>query len=242
MTTSETTPLHLTSTLVKLQELTSNPYRYDFFTFRPDVEKLILAGDADGQHICILWYTAAGGGVNRHYHAMTEAVYVINGRQTDAKGTYAEGTLYCNPPGSSHAISDSSGFFLLAYAAPPVFSGPERPQPYAPVRVETTAANLSELYPFTAQAGGAWTHSLPLPAPGGIRCQLIKPGPGTYPYAGNYLLVLKGTCSINQTALASNTLVVAKTIAPQLYQIRAQGDSASLVLALGFSEHDPGVS
>ena len=54
--------------------------------FRPNVQKLILAGAPETEHIAILWYTVTDGGVGLHYHAKTESVYVIDGTQTDAKG------------------------------------------------------------------------------------------------------------------------------------------------------------
>ncbi|MEO1069534.1 MAG: hypothetical protein AAFW95_10505, partial [Cyanobacteria bacterium J06638_6] len=45
------------STVVDLAELTANPSSYNFSTFRPNLEKLILTGAADTEHISILWYT-----------------------------------------------------------------------------------------------------------------------------------------------------------------------------------------
>jgi anti-sigma factor ChrR (cupin superfamily) len=58
------------------------------------VKKLILAGDTNSEHVSILWYTVANGSVGLHYHAKTESVYVIDGTQTDGKGTYPTASLY----------------------------------------------------------------------------------------------------------------------------------------------------
>ncbi|HEX2671408.1 MAG TPA: cupin domain-containing protein, partial [Polyangiaceae bacterium] len=109
------------STVLDLDDVKTSPDHYTWFDFKPNVKKLILAGDANTQHIAILWYTVIDGGVGLHYHSKTESVYVIDGTQTDAKGVYSDGTVYFNPPGSGHQITDSNGFFLLAYAAPPDF-------------------------------------------------------------------------------------------------------------------------
>jgi len=110
------------ATVLDLNDLKANPTPYSWFDFKPNVEKLILAGAADSQHVAILWYTTPDGGVGLHYHAKTESVYVIDGTQTDAKGVYPTGTVYFNPPGSGHQITNSTGFFILAYAAPPDFT------------------------------------------------------------------------------------------------------------------------
>jgi hypothetical protein len=113
----DTTDPLATSIVLDVNDVAANPAPYAWFDFRPNVQKLILAGAPETQHIAILWYTVVDGAVGLHYHAKTESVYVIDGTQTDAKGTYTDGTVYFNPPTSGHAISASSGFFLLASAA-----------------------------------------------------------------------------------------------------------------------------
>ncbi len=75
-----------TSTILDLNDLKKNPGNYTWFDFRPNLKKLILSGDANTEHVSILWYTVANGSVGLHYHAKTESVYVIDGTQTDGKG------------------------------------------------------------------------------------------------------------------------------------------------------------
>ena len=75
-------------TVLDLDDVKTNPTSYEWFDFKPNVKKLILAGAAETQHIAILWYTITEGGVALHYHAKTESVYVIDGTQTDDKGVY----------------------------------------------------------------------------------------------------------------------------------------------------------
>ncbi|MGF1481013.1 MAG: hypothetical protein ACFB4I_16270 [Cyanophyceae cyanobacterium] len=106
-----------------MDDLTTNPNNYDFFTFRPNLKKLILAGAAETEHISILWYTVLNGSIERHYHAMTKSVYT-------------------NSPGSGHEISESTGFFILAYASPPDFANTNLIEEYNPVHIDTTAPNL----------------------------------------------------------------------------------------------------
>jgi len=81
-----------------LADVKTNPGAYEWFDFRPNVLKLILAGAAETEHIAILWYTLTDGAVGLHYHSMTESVYVIDGTQTDGKGSYPTGSVYFNPP------------------------------------------------------------------------------------------------------------------------------------------------
>ena len=224
-----------TSTIVNLNELTANPENYDFFTFRPNLEKLILAGAADTEHISILWYTIPDGSVGLHYHSMTESVYSIDGSQTDAKGVYLTGSLLFNPPGSGHTISDSTGFFILSYASPPDFANTDLIQDYTPIQINTLDPELETIYPFEEAQEGVWVYEIPLASEGGMSSQFIKStSPESYEYQGNYLLVLKGNCTIDGTVFDENMLVVAQTIQTQSYRVSASEGDSCLVLGLSF--------
>lgn len=223
------------STIVDLNALTANPENYDFFNFRPNLEKLILSGAAESEHISILWYTVPDGSVGLHYHAMTESVYTINGTQTDAKGVYPTGSLYFNPPGSGHQVSNSSGFFILAYAAPPDFTNTNLIEDYTPVQINTAAPDLETLYPFKTVQDGVSIYNIPLDPEGGMSSEFISTtSPQNYNYTGNYLLVLRGSCSINGTTFSPNMLLVAKTIETQSYNVSAAEDNSCLALGLSF--------
>lgn len=227
------------STIIDLHDLTTNPNHYDFFTLRPNLKKLILAGTAATEHISILWYTVHNGGIERHYHSMTESVYTIEGTQTDAKGVYQTGSLYFNPLGSGHAVTDSTGFFILAYTSPPDFSNTHLIEDYTPIKVDTTAPDLEKIYPFKRRQNSLWTYDIPLDPRGGMRSQLIKSTSSQpYRYQGNYLLILKGSCAINRTAFKAKTLVVATTIEPQLYDLSTDDNSFYLALGLAFQNED----
>jgi hypothetical protein len=221
------------STTIDLKDLTANASKYAFFTFRPNLEKLILAGTAETKHISILWYTIPNGSVGLHYHSMTESVYAIDGTQTDAKGVYPTGSLYYNPPGSGHKITNSTGFFLLAYASPPDFAKTNLIQDYTPIQINTAAANLETLYPFKTVKAGVSVHRIPLNPKGGITSEFIKiTSAADYEYTGNYLLVLKGRCTIDGTPFGQNMLVVAKTVETQSYKVSARKGKSCLALGL----------
>lgn len=223
------------STVLDINDVKTNPQPYDWFDFKPNVKKLILAGAAETQHIAILWYTVTDGGVGLHYHSKTESVYVIDGTQTDAKGVYADGTVYFNPPGSGHQITDSSGFFLLAYAAPPDFVNTDLIEDYTPIVIDTTAPDLTTSHDFVEQAEGVQTYTVPLVDGGGLGSRLIQTT-STTPlfYVGNYLLVLAGSCDIEGVTLGQGKLVVAKALAPQSYAVSASTDSTCLAMGVSF--------
>lgn len=223
------------STIIDLKALTANPNKYNFFTFRPNLEKLILSGEANTQHISILWYTIPNGSVGLHYHSMTESVYTINGSQTDAKGIYPTGSLYFNPPESGHKISNSTGFFILAYASPPDFKNIDKIKPYTPIQINTLDPDLENKYAFTNPKSGVKVYNIPLDPKGGMSSQIIKSTSLTsYGYSGNYLLVLKGSCNIDGRIFKKDMLIVAKTIKTESYKLSATKDQSCLALGLSF--------
>jgi hypothetical protein len=227
-----------TSSVLDLDDIVTNPSDYEFMDFKPNVQKFILAGSADAEHVAVLWYTVTDGGVALHYHAKTESVYVIDGTQTDAKGVYPTGTVYFNPPGSGHEIKDSSGFFLLAYAAPPDFTATDLIQDYTPIRIDTDADDLTTEYPFEAKEDGVRTFAPALDSAGGLSAEFIEiassPARAAYEYTGNYLLGVKGTCEVDGATLSEDKLVVSNTLEPQPYRVSAAENGACLALGVSF--------
>jgi hypothetical protein len=222
-------------TVLDLDEVKTSPGSYDWFDFKPNVKKLILAGAPETEHVAILWYTITEGAVGLHYHAKTESVFVIDGTQTDAKGVYPTGTVYFNPPGSGHEIMHSSGFFILAYAAPPDFASTSLIGEYTPVRIDTSAADLTTAYPFAESSAGVRVFSPALDSTGGMTAAFIDiTSAGDYAYRGNYLLVLKGSCDIEGVTLAKDKLVVGKTVTPRSYKVAASTGSACLAMGVSF--------
>ncbi len=224
------------ATILDLKDVASKPDPYDWFDFRPNIKKLILAGAAETRHIAILWYTVTDGGVALHYHAKTESVYVIDGTQTDAKGRYDTGTVYFNPPGSGHQVTDSSGFFLLAYAAPPDFAALDSiDDSYTPLRIDTTDPELTATYAFEVQKSGARVFEPALDESGGLSASFIAlQGSDSYEFVGNYLLVIDGTCSVEAVKVGSGHLVVGESVEPQPYGVTATDGGRCLTLGVSF--------
>ncbi len=223
------------SSVLDLEDVKTNPGTYEWFDFRPNVKKLILSGAAETEHVAILWYTVPDGSVGLHYHAKTESVYVIDGTQTDGKGVYPTGTVYFNPPGSGHAITNSTGFFILAYASPPDFASTSSIGEYTPIRIDTEATDLTMTYPFEQQKPGIRTFTVPLDGAGGLHGDFIEiTSSESYDYTGNYLLVLEGSCDIEGTSFGENELVVAKTVEPRPYRVAASQGGGCLVLGVSF--------
>lgn len=223
-------------TVLDLVDVKTSPTSYEWFDFRPNVKKLILSGAAETEHVAILWYTVTDGSVGLHFHSKTESVYVIDGTQTDAKGVYPTGTIYFNPPGSGHAISASSGFFILAYASPPDFGNTASIQEYTPLRIDTRDPELKTKYAFEPLEAGVRAFQAPLDSSGGMSgafIELTSPE-AAHSYSGNYLLVLEGPCNIDGAELDAQQLVVAKTIEPQTFRVTAAGQSACLALGVSF--------
>jgi hypothetical protein len=223
------------TTVLDLNDVKQNPAAYEWFDFRPNVQKLILSGAAETEHVALLWYTVTDGSVGLHLHSKTESVYVIEGTQTDAKGVYPTGTVYFNPPGSGHALMNSSGFFILAYASPPDFANTSLIEEYTPVRIDTAAPDLMSAHAFEDKEPGVRTFGVPLVSEGGMSGQFIELGAGgEHGYVGNYLLVLRGQCDIDGVALGVQTLVVAQTVEPRPFQIGASAGSTCLAMGLSF--------
>jgi len=234
-TTEPLLPISTSSTLLDLTDVKTNPTGYEWFDFRPNVMKLILSGAAETEHVAILWYTVTDGAVGLHYHSKTESVYAIEGTQTDAKGVYPTQTVYFNPPGSGHQISQSTGFFILAYASPPDFASTDLIGEYEPVRIDTGAADLTLAYPFVEAQAGVGIYSVPLDGMGGLSAEFIDISAAeAYDYEGNYLLVLKGSCDIQGTTLGEGMLVVAKTVGPEPYAVAASSGASCLAMGVSF--------
>lgn len=229
-------PKELTSAVAyDLDDIKTHPAGYDWFDFRPNIQKLILAGVPESQHIAILWYTVPDGGVALHYHSKTESVYVVDGTQTDAKGSYPTGTVYFNPPGSGHQVTDSTGFFLLAYAAPPDFAATDLIGEYEPVRIDTTEPDLTDTYPFEERQSGVKTFSAPLDREGGLSAEFVETtSHDGYAFSGNYLLVLKGSCDIDGISFGERKLIVTKTVDPQAFPVAATAGHTCLTLGVSF--------
>jgi anti-sigma factor ChrR (cupin superfamily) len=69
--------------------------------------------------VAVLRYQA-GAMVPRHRHAGLETVLVLEGAQSDEKGTYGTGSLVINPAGSIHSVWSERGCVVLIHWERPV--------------------------------------------------------------------------------------------------------------------------
>lgn len=82
----------------------------DFEPFSEGVEiSWIKKGDPG---VALLRY-AAGARVPKHVHTGLETILVLDGSQSDERGTYGAGALVLNPEGSSHSVWSSDGCVIL---------------------------------------------------------------------------------------------------------------------------------
>jgi hypothetical protein len=208
------------------------PGDYAWFEFKPGVKKLILSGKPDARHVSVLWYGYQGhaGAVARHHHAQTESIFVIDGAQSDAKGTYGRGSFYFNPPGSTHHIVDSAGLFLLSYAAPPEFESRAETPPYENVVVPPDYARLA----LTPCDGGCRCLVLPLSSDGGMRARFVAPGDRAVTLTANVVLVLRGSCVLAGRPVLADTLVVHRESEAGSYRLTDAEDDC-LVFELAFA-------
>jgi hypothetical protein len=160
-----------------------------------------------------------------HYHAKTESIFVIEGTQTDGKGTYGKGSFYFNPPGSGHDISDSAGLFLLSYAAPPDFKRTSEIAAYENVVVSADYAKL----PLASCDDGTRCYQPPLAKEGGLRTRFVRPRASPVTLSANILVILQGACVVAGQPLQADTLVVRKSTEPGPYRVAASSEACLLV-------------
>ena len=69
--------------------------------------------------VALLRY-APGARVPMHRHTGLESVLVLEGEQSDERGTYPEGSFVLNPEGSSHSVWSETGCVVLIQWERPV--------------------------------------------------------------------------------------------------------------------------
>jgi anti-sigma factor ChrR (cupin superfamily) len=69
--------------------------------------------------VALLRY-AAGAEVPVHRHDGYEFIYVLEGEQSDERGSYSAGSFVINEPGVSHAVVSAGGCVVLIHWQRPV--------------------------------------------------------------------------------------------------------------------------
>lgn len=94
-----------------------------FAPFREGVEILSIC---TGEPAVALLRYAPGSSIPEHVHTGLETIYVLEGAQSDERGTYEVGTMVLNPAGSRHSVwSDAGCVVLIQWEGPVRFTMPE---------------------------------------------------------------------------------------------------------------------
>ncbi len=94
--------------------------RLAYTDFRPGVRiHALYGGAADRPAAAILRY-APGASVPLHEHVGFEQIVMLDGAQSDERGTYGAGALVVNPPGTRHRVWSISGCTALLIWERPV--------------------------------------------------------------------------------------------------------------------------
>ena len=94
--------------------------RTGYTPLRPGVDILYLYRDEASGSSCALLKYAPGAEVPEHVHQGFEHVYVLDGEQSDARGTYGKGSFVVNPPGTAHRVWSAPGCLVLIVWQKPV--------------------------------------------------------------------------------------------------------------------------
>lgn len=96
------------------------PSRWQDLPWQPFREGVDIAPILTGEPAVALLRYAPGSGVPAHRHRGLETILVLEGEQSDERGTYAAGSLILNPEGSSHRVWSEPGCVVLIQWTRPV--------------------------------------------------------------------------------------------------------------------------
>lgn len=103
-----------------IANLTTGGWREaEFQPFRTGVDICRLGGDPARASVALLRY-APGASVPLHEHPGLETIIVLDGAQSDERGTYGVGSVVINPPGSRHRVWSDIGCVVLIQWESPV--------------------------------------------------------------------------------------------------------------------------
>ena len=92
-----------------------------FRPLRPGVDISVLHESSEGAKAAVLRY-APGAEVPPHRHEGHEYIYVLEGEQSDERGTYRAGSFVVNEPGTRHRVVSPTGcVVLIIWQRPVVF-------------------------------------------------------------------------------------------------------------------------
>jgi anti-sigma factor ChrR (cupin superfamily) len=112
----------LTPYSVALAELAKATDGYE--PFRPGIEIRPLYRTLNGPAAAVLRYVP-GATLANHSHDGYEHIFVLEGEQSDERGTYGAGSFIVNPPGTGHSVTSRTGCVVLViWEKQPRFEAP----------------------------------------------------------------------------------------------------------------------
>lgn len=90
------------------------------FTFSPFREGVEICTLYEGDSVLALLRYAPGACVPRHRHTGLEMIFILQGSQSDERGTYTEGSCVLNPPDYEHSVWSEEGCVVLIHWDHPV--------------------------------------------------------------------------------------------------------------------------
>ncbi len=88
--------------------------------FAPFREGIAISPLLDGSPAIAVLRYEAGARVPLHEHIGAETIIVLEGAQSDERGTYNAGDVVINPAGSRHSVWSDQGCVVLLHWAEPV--------------------------------------------------------------------------------------------------------------------------
>lgn len=89
-------------------------------TFAPFRDGVEISRLHDGPPAVALLRYAPGASIPAHVHRGLETILVLDGSQSDERGTYSAGSLVLNPEGTSHRVWTRDGCVVLIQWTLPV--------------------------------------------------------------------------------------------------------------------------
>ncbi len=96
------------------------PSRFTDLHFEPFRDGVDIHYVKRGAPAVALLRYAPGARVPRHRHTGLESILVLEGEQSDERGTYPAGSFVLNPEGSSHSVWSETGCVVLIQWERPV--------------------------------------------------------------------------------------------------------------------------
>lgn len=89
------------------------PRRFADLPFKPFRDGVDIHYMKQGTPAVALLRYAPGARVPMHRHTGLETILVLEGAQSDERGTYPEGSFVLNPEGSAHSVWSDTGCVVL---------------------------------------------------------------------------------------------------------------------------------